>query len=295
MPTVGLATVESRGIIMGRTAKTNGTSASNKDNVATMKVRPDANQELPAQIKTIQTSVRIDSLTSQSLAQITADTMALQAIGKTSTLLICGRVGFIVENWDSIKGDDKRTALNYVADTLGYSKQSTSAMNRVYKRFIEDGSIGALTIDGSWSYGQLLELLPMTDEEILTYIETNELMDTMSAVKIRQLVKDCKEARNSIETTATEDKTEDKTEEIKVGDIVRIPCSEEEANAHIEYARMLRDMHAKVLRLIAKVGSEDGKMTKDGTELDKAYIEMIKMLGYYEIVKGIPFGEQTSK
>ena len=54
-------------------------------------------------------------------------------------------------------------------------------------------------------------------------------------------------------------------------------------------------MHAKVLRLIAKVGSEDGKMTKDGTELDKAYIEMIKMLGYYEIVKGIPFGEQTSK
>ena len=290
---------------MGRTAKTNGTSASiSKDKVDTMRPNMDKNtrspltNERPSQLMEMKTSVRIDSLTSQSLGQLTGDIQALQAIGKKATLLICGRVGYMVESWESIKGDEKRTALNYIADVFGYSKQSTSAMNRVYKRFITDGSIATLSIDGSWSYGQLLEMLPLDDEELVTYIEMGDLNDGLSAAKIRELVKDVKAARNSIETTAKDEskpEEQSKPDEIKVGDIVRTPCSEEEAKAHLEYARMLRDMHAKVLRLIAKIGSEDGKMTKDGTELDKAYTEMVKTLGYYEIVKGIPFGEQASK
>ncbi len=254
------------------------------------------------------TEVRIDSLTSQTLADITNDVKALQAVGKKATLLIVGRVGYMVENWEELGQGINRTALNYMADELGLSKQSTSAMNRVFKRFISDGATGALTIDGDWSYGQLMELLPMTDEEIETYIETKELTDSMSAVRIRGLVKDCKDARNSIEVHATEEKPEEKpqdkteekpqdrteekpqdkteeTEDIKVGDIVKIVNpTEEEKTAHIEFANHLKELNATVLRLIAKVGSVDGKMTKEGTELDKAYVEIIKALGYYEMV-----------
>lgn len=246
------------------------------------------------------TEVRIDSLTSQTLAEITNDVRALQNVGKKATLLICGRVGYMVENWDELGQGINKTALNYMADELGLSKQSTSAMNRVYKRFITDGATATLSIDGDWSYGQLMELMPMTYEEINAYIETKELSPSMSAARIRELVKDCKEARNSIPTTATEDKTEDKTvdktenktedktedktEEIKPGDIVKIlNPTKEEQDAHIQYARDLETLHKKILRLIAQVGSADGKMTKEGTELDKAYVEMVKMLGYYDM------------
>lgn len=218
------------------------------------------------------TEVRIDSLTSQTLAEITNDVRALQNVGKKATLLICGRVGFMVENWDELGQGINKTALNYMADELGLSKQSTSAMNRVYKRFITDGATATLSIDGDWSYGQLMELMPMEDEEILTYIETKELSPSMSAARIRELAKDCKEARNSIPTTATEETKQETQQE-----------TEQERDAHIQYARDLENLHKKILRLIATVGSKDGKMTKEGSDLDRAYVEMVKALGYYEM------------
>ena len=234
------------------------------------------------------TEVRIDSLTSQTLAEITNDVRALQNVGKKATLLICGRVGFMVENWEELGQGVNKTALNYMADELGLSKQSTSAMNRVYKRFITDGATATLSIDGDWSYGQLMELLAMEDEEIEAYIETKELAPTMSAARIRGLVKDCKEARNSIPTTATEEskpesKPENQPESKPENQPESKPETEQERDAHIQYARDLETLHKKILRLIAQIGSVDGKMTKDGSDLDRAYVEMVKALGYYEM------------
>ena len=230
------------------------------------------------------TEVRIDSLTSQTLAEITNDVRALQNVGKKATLLICGRVGFMVENWEELGQGVNKTALNYMADELGLSKQSTSAMNRVYKRFITDGATATLSIDGDWSYGQLMELLAMEDDEIEAYIETKELSPSMSAARIRGLAKDCKEARNSIPTTATEEnQPESKSENQPESKPESKPETEQERDAHIQYARDLENLHKKILRLIATVGSKDGKMTKDGSDLDRAYVEMVKALGYYEM------------
>lgn len=252
------------------------------------------------------TEVRIDSLTSQTLAEITNDVRALQNVGKKATLLICGRVGYMVDNWEELGQGINKTALNYMADELGLSKQSTSAMNRVYKRFITDGATATLSIDGDWSYGQLMELLAMEDEEIEAYIETKELSPSMSAARIRGLVKDCKEARNSIPTTATEESKPENQPESKSENQPESkpenqpeskpenqpeskpepesePETEQERDAHIQYARDLENLHKKILRLIAQIGSVDGKMTKDGSDLDRAYVEMVKALGYYEM------------
>lgn len=106
------------------------------------------------------------------------------------------------------EGDYKNTA-EYGEAMFNYKRTTTSALIRVAVRFL-NGSNSTLKQDGEKDYTiyQLMELLPMSDGDINTALESGELNPYMTTKAIRDLAKGYKLIN------AVESETEAKEEEV---------------------------------------------------------------------------------
>ena len=155
---------------------------------------------------------------------------------KKNTLAIAGHLSEVKEK--EFYADDFKNFGEYAEQVFGLKKSKASQLASIGKKFVKldkDGNYAGLTIDGNFTYSQLLEMRNVDDDEL------SEYSDDMT----------CKEIREK-----ASGESEKNTPKVKS-----------------EYLKCLEDLE-KIIKKLGKIdGDEKDKATKLAVALSKVVTE----------------------
>ena len=112
----------------------------------------------------------------------------------TNTLHIAGIMARVKKG--KLYEDDFKSFGEYAEKTFGFKKSKASQLAKIGEKFVsinDDFSYKGLTVNGNFTYAQLLELRDEDADSVNLMIEKSEISEDTSAKKIRELENSKKE------------------------------------------------------------------------------------------------------